>query len=1010
MKISYDVLLFDLKGFGLLSEDDQYRIMQKVKSLKDSYDFEQTPYYENYTGDGYYIGIRSSKKSYLILLKFITLIMNNIEEVYFRYALNVGIVREQLTNERMNIYGTPMTEVSRLIDSTKAGNIVLVTENFYIQYISGKKIDEKVIDGKSKLITVCEKKYLDKHKRRYIGYQISYYIDKIYYGLTIPDTSSSKYAVDKSILTHKDFRRILKLSWNNREVNVLEEVNPKNSGLNIYYSLLSAKLSPMTQELYIFLKNPISKIKFVEHFIENKKYDGQICLCANKAVLDEKTNIHWKTDLINKIKKKSREVGNNIFFYFLDDFIWERIIPDSLKKKEYFSNEKDYINPSYSFSKLNVTSLSTPKNKIIPIDTFLKTIWLFQEYSPICAIIGPGGIGKTTVIREFAEQTQNDPNINKTVLYIDGNSLAQEVNNRLYDREISKIETVVDLIDFYFLSIEANPNLRPVLDSRILQYTISFGNIIIIVDGLDEIASVLGDRFSLNNFIIDILNINKLVNHTKILITSRDYYWENLLLIKNNIEITEKMSIISIEGFNDNMVEKYFQKKFEDESTVKKAIEMLNTFSKKSENMFIPFITYIVSDLISKSEANLQIQGHNSKYLDQNIEFENIILNVCGREIIRQELNCEIDDLLDIFREIIFEHKGQMKTDDFNEYLRIARLKIKKGYISKIDNFLSNPLLQKRNNIVTMAFDFVQDHLTAGFFKNIFQNTSHTKAICDKLATYSDGKNKQINDIALRISKTENPKELFTKYFNSVLKPLRKNSIKTKNVEGYRKAISTLLYMAFILFPKENRDKTSRMDFLRILYGNDLNQIHIFGEFYPLNFSSCKIINSTFYNYNNFVKCSFNIYTVFENCRINLKDNGSSDIFMKNINRDMFVNCDLNGQMISVIDKSLENSEDHKAAIKKDLYMLFKTFYPGGRHSYKREEHLQFATNSIIDWKNLYRDIKREGFIDDNTKSTPYNIGINRTDRESVVQLINNNSLNIRMTRLLEYLFNKYYK
>lgn len=111
-------------------------------------------------------------------------------------------------------------------------------------------------------------------------------------------------------------------------------------------------------------------------------------------------------------------------------------------------------------------------------------------------IKGYGGIGKTTMVKQFLDDVY-DTNRNIGLLFIDSNEIID------YLAHIAKSEKKIDdLYDFYLAqSQRERESVAKSFSKDLLKLTVDNGNLIIVLDGLDEVIARLGAKFDVGSFI-----------------------------------------------------------------------------------------------------------------------------------------------------------------------------------------------------------------------------------------------------------------------------------------------------------------------------------------------------------------------------------------------------------------------------------------------------------------------------------------------------------------------------
>jgi hypothetical protein len=576
---------------------------------------------------------------------------------------------------------------------------------------------------------------------------------------------------------------------------------------------------------------------------------------------------------------------------------------------------------------------------------------------------------------------------------------------------------------FYFATIttvgSASYSEVPLLLSNELSnIIISSGKIIIMVDGLDEISGSLKESFSLNTFISDIININKILNHSKILISSRDYYWDKVLSLVDN-SLIEKFRIITLKGFDESMAEEYFEKKFGDDKRKKsKALSILKSLTRNTNTYYWPFLVYLVSDIVEKEqgvnrELSLAQTDTYSKYLDPTIEFDYIIINFCLREKQRQNIDLEVDDFIELFKEIIIAYEGEIGLDNFREYV-LTLLPVvansDNGY-EGYKNLLINPLLKEKNSKVLMSIDFIQYHLTAAFLAYFILNTIHSTQIYRLLSRYYDGKEDLLKEIQLRLIKNNVSLDIVKLYMSKILILLRKNDLPPQEKVLIQKSISTLLYLSFRIFESRiSQGINERTALLKELYDNDLDNLHIYGDFYTFDFSGETIRNSTFNYYTNFFKSTRDDKTKLLDSKVEVSHSdyvlsAGSSWNERNFDK----SCIISSNLKIILRRIKAHRISDFISLKKDITSLLARFQKSGRWIQQSQSHLDFATSSKLNSSQLIHELQSFNILFKGPDNHTHNWHIVDKSKESVNQLLNNNHIDSTFEKIFDSLYSRYY-
>ncbi|WP_110581537.1 NACHT domain-containing protein [Helicobacter cinaedi] len=247
--------------------------------------------------------------------------------------------------------------------------------------------------------------------------------------------------------------------------------------------------------------------------------------------------------LINKehIAKLVKKDIDSVEIYYLDDFIQEQLCGEKLEASIFHKHSfyiKNFIPPT--LEEINDKGADLVFSE-----------WLRETENPILVIKGTGGIGKTTVVKKFVDKILEDKTTDakyKHVLFVSSHDIISDI--------LARTENVKNVFDFY--DILASKYNKEAISKDIFEILVGNGNLLVVLDGLDEVIANLGNRFNTELFLSSIIeNCYNTFYKTKIIITCRDYFWDmQQLKKKTNIEL------VSLKAFDKEQVVKYIQATF----------------------------------------------------------------------------------------------------------------------------------------------------------------------------------------------------------------------------------------------------------------------------------------------------------------------------------------------------------------------------------------------------------------------------------------------------------------
>ena len=639
------------------------------------------------------------------------------------------------------------------------------------------------------------------------------------------------------------------------------------------------------QEIYIVFEEQRDFKRIVSNIIKNNDLKNNDIKLENNKIIILNKNVKYFDSPIQFIEK-------TIYLQVKND------IENELFPKQ-FSGV--FINPLIN-NKSNIDIISKMKQ------------WINAKHSPIFALIGSGGVGKTTVAKKFCSQVEND------VIFIDSKDLISNL------RYIEKLNTIYDFVKLFIKSqsdIQIDENY---FSEEMINILVDSGKLLIVIDGLDEV--ILYSDFDLNDFIKTIYN-NCLDNlgKTKILLTIRDTFWKK--------EYEKNIESFIISGFDIKKVKEYFRKKFDkNNKKVDKALQLLQT-NLKDEKIFPPFIIELTSLAV---EDKISKENIDSNYICKDIFIDNLIYYICNRESKKfSNIYKNIDEQIEFFIKMSIEYNGEITLKQLSTILDENIIKAYKSHV----------LISSKGEIISFKFDILGE-----YFKKLFAIKIINQSINDYQEDnlLQEKNNKLFQQIYLdnrdliRINNNIDGLEFL--YMQMI------DKLKNKQVlEKYQYIFSFILSILLRLNTK--KDKQSNTDLIKnilnidnnkyrglCLYNNHLHDKFLFC-FNGMTFEYCYI------DYKYFGDCDFDNNTIFYNSIIKGYYNAKCNFVENNFD----ISSKLSEDMKKILKKKEKDIKNEYYKIKSDILDILKKFY---KHSFKtlnlKKEMLKNINNDILNF------------------------------------------------------------
>lgn len=571
--------------------------------------------------------------------------------------------------------------------------------------------------------------------------------------------------------------------------------------------------------------------------------------------------------------------------------------------------------------------------------------WYSSAAAPLMVIKGYGGIGKSTLAKQFLDVIATDnPGIG--LLFIDSNDIIDRLS-----KAARAGKQINDLYDFYIAQHQNEEVDAKNFSKDLLKLSVDNGSLVIVLDGIDEVIAKLGSKFDITSFVNSILNsYSNNLERGKIIITCRDIFWREF---NNN----ENVRTITLAPFDVALAKDFFSQSFESAaSKVERAMAMANKFAIKKvmndeeESVYIPYVLDMISYLIKhQQEFNDKDVGLGStKILDpRSISNDFLIGSVCEREI-KKLGNYSIDDQINFLIDFSLSPSGHVSLYDIKPLFgKATSLQISDEFVEKL---AGHPLLSRTGDTLNFRYDFFYQYFKSLYVSRYFSDADSSKispSLIDIFGTYVGFDNEFTRSLYCRLAFGEDLL-LFAMETIDVIKDKLSAATPTEQPR-LRAAISGL----FILLLSLRWEKSQSLDQItctellkQVFYSNNsLDGICLIGVFGSdrakpvFDFRNTLIKNSYFEQYEYFWDCSINENTRFTSSsfaglepRAGVKPQLFPETFGES--------CDIS-DITEVINRQSSQIADVVNELKEKLYQFFKLFYKQGNFYPKKQEDVR---------------------------------------------------------------------
>lgn len=670
-----------------------------------------------------------------------------------------------------------------------------------------------------------------------------------------------------------------------------------------------------------------------------------------------------------------------------DDFIWENCVDASLKTFP-IPETIDF----YTTQEIKDVNGDVYRNAI----SYLSDVHKNKEQgNSVNIIIGSGGIGKTSLCQSLANKLSNK---DKIVVYLSSEDIKNYINENK-----GQYGSVESLYDFYVMEAKYL-EIDNIFDRKTFDACILSGNIIIIIDGLDEFTSIFPEKFDISSFLSSISAFNAELGDSYFILTSRDdvsfseEYLENLNINK-----------LSLLGFKIDNCTNYLKQRFDKYSTSERIINNINSKIESSslfeEHRVIPFFVDVIStmyednlELSEKNEIHFELSEENTSYPSLNKLNDHLIYSIFKREKRRHNFNESPESMIRTFIDLCSDQHDNWSTADFFEIISISYDKNVELYI---DLLKKNPLLKVSKDVVKLRYAFLKSYFTTLELFYYFTDKPINSTFSRILSRVGDdsGEMKSLIEFISKIDYTEKFKKIVDSLKYSInVHDIHYDKERNEKLISLEK-MNTILSLLHSSSPSLFSSKLIEMH----SSNGTVDRVFINGDVSCIDFSELTIKFSHFRNFPKFLNSTFTNsrfeYCKFHNCfNSNIKN---SNILDAKIDRN---SCEMNDLHDAINNFSIQ-AEVSDERVKQDFIKFLGSFYRAGRFRDNKLAHIVFSQGTPRLRENEFDRLLRLNFLAVSVnKSVGVFYEITKEYKPSVRKLIMDDLMDVNMRNIFNWI------
>lgn len=599
-----------------------------------------------------------------------------------------------------------------------------------------------------------------------------------------------------------------------------------HSANGIIYEYVEVESGPLTLSKYLFLGARINVKQTFEHLRTRNDFTWEAVVVVGYRIAKQ----------LPTVERRLAEIAGEARYTVvsLDELLWNYATPPRADGE--VLAQDDFIDQVVTGTQMHCS-------------TWFKGYLRESTRAPAVIVAGKGGVGKTWLCNDLERLilSVSQGHRKRSFVRMDAAHLLTRLPS-------TTITSLVDLYKHHLSIIGSDGGFPP----DTFAISVSVGNVVVIIDGLDELAAAPGFDFDLHEFMhslaelnLDTLSVFGSTSTCRVVATVREIPRD--WVSEGNIER------IALSGFSAEDVTSYITSTFDSERLRLKARHLVEQFG-LSGDRFLPLALKLICEQLrieeiwghgDDDEGNTHRDASSASQSAGDIllaegTLDQVVYGICNRETDRKSLTADAESLVEFYALICDEYNGECSFGDA-QLAAMTSLDFRENETKKTEKLIEqNIFLEVRGDRVAVQYEpLIVFFQARSLLSRIKQDTMGRNDV-RRLASVHKGKGALFVELQAVLQMLGDPIEIYQTALSYLRAQLRRDAQNTE----LRRAISGLLYL-WLCKPGKS-DRTTYTEQLIALYGDaTIRDFYVWGPFVPLDFRQITVRGGELVAYEN---------------------------------------------------------------------------------------------------------------------------------------------------------------